>query len=75
MSPKYQLNQLDWQKIGKGALIAFIGALGTYAIGIAGEIDWGVWAPAAAALISILANALNRFLAGEKEKPQVIEQV
>lgn len=75
MSPKYSLNSLDWQKIGKGALIALIGTLGTYAIGIAGEIDWGVWGPAASALISIFANILNKWLMGEKEKPQVIEQV
>lgn len=66
MSPKYSLNTLDWKKIGKGAIFASVGALGTYALGVGADIDWGTWAPVATALLSVFANLLNKFLSNNQ---------
>lgn len=63
-SPKYQLNSLDWGKIGKGALVALGGAALTYATELIPNIDWGQYTPLVVMVSSILINLLRKLLAG-----------
>ncbi len=64
-----ELNKTDWKKIGKGALIALGGALGTYALTVLPTIDlatFGKYAPLAGAGISVLINLISKFLSKGK---------
>lgn len=66
-SPSLKLNNVDWQKIGKGALIAGVGAAAIYAIKALLGLDWGDWTPAAVALGGILTNLVRKFLADNEQ--------
>jgi hypothetical protein len=50
-----------WISIGKGAGLAAAGAAATYLIAYMSGLDWGPWAPAAAAVLSVAANAVRKF--------------
>lgn len=65
MSPKFTLNKEDLLKIGKGALIALVGALGAYLLTLVGALDLGVYTPFVAAGLSIVANAMVKFAQGK----------
>ena len=61
-SKKYQLNQQDLIKIGKGALIALAGVLLTYLSDMLPNIDFGQWTPLVVAFWSIVANIARKYL-------------
>lgn len=65
-SKKYKLNKQDLLKIGKGAVIALIGALLTYVASIAGNIDFGAYTPIVVAVLAIVVNAGRKFIASEE---------
>lgn len=54
-------NKETWLKIAKGAGLAAAGAAGTYLIAYLGGLDWGPWAPTAAAVLAVAANMLRKF--------------
>lgn len=63
-----KLSETDWKKIGKGAVLAMGGALGVYALSALPQIsieDFGIYAPVASAIISVLLNVLRKYFAGE----------
>lgn len=55
-SGKFELNAQDITKIGKGAVIALLGALLTYLAQVLPNIDFGAWTPLIAALAAVLVN-------------------
>ena len=62
-SKKFQLNKIDLQKIGTGALVAIGGALLTYLTQTVANIDFGDFTPVAVALSSILVNVARKYIA------------
>lgn len=66
VNKKYTLNKQDFQKIGKGALIAVGGALATYLVQMIGQVDFGEYTPVIVAVGSILINAITKYLSGDK---------
>lgn len=65
VSPKFSLNKNDLLKIGKGALIALAGALGTYLLTLTNVVDAGIYTPLLVAGLSIVANTLVKFASGK----------
>ena len=59
------LNSVDWKKIGKGAIIAVIGALLTYLTPIITGLDLGVYTPIVVAFWSVVTNAVKKWLSDE----------
>ena len=59
---RFSIDKLGWIKIGKGALVAVVGALLTYVLQTTGNLDFGVYTPAIVALMSILANTVRKWL-------------
>jgi hypothetical protein len=64
-SEKYKLNKTDLKKIGKGALIAGVGAIATYGLEIIPNVDFGEYTPVIVALISVIFNAILKYSAGK----------
>jgi hypothetical protein len=62
ISKQYNLIKQDLMKIGKGALIAGTGVACTYILENIGKINFGDWTPIAVGIISILTNALLKFV-------------
>lgn len=62
-SGRYQLSVEDLKKIGVGLLIAAGGAALTYLAEIIPNVDFGIYAPVAVAVASVLINAGRKFLA------------
>ena len=50
-----------WISIGKGAGLAATGAAATYILAYMSGLDWGPWAPTAAATFAVAANMLRKF--------------
>jgi hypothetical protein len=67
-SPAFKLNKEDLSKIGKGAVIAVLGALLTYGSDIVLNVDWGNKAAIVTAIWSILVNAGWKWIANNKKK-------
>ncbi len=63
-SKKYQLNELDYRKIGKGFLIAMAGALVLWIPQCVEMVDWGAGTLIAGAIASTLVNALKTIYPG-----------
>ena len=61
-SERFKLNTTDFKKIGKGALIAIIGALLTYGTDYVMKLETGKYVPLIVAVWSIVANACWKFL-------------
>lgn len=67
MSEKFSLNNIDWTKIGKGALIAVAWVLFTYFESeVFPVIDWGTYAPIAVAINGVLVNVITKRLSWPK---------
>jgi len=61
-----ELNKEDFLKIGKGALIAIIGALLTYLSQVVSGLDFGQWTPIVMAFWSIVTNAVKKWLSNNE---------
>lgn len=64
MSQKFSLNEVDWKKIGVGALVALGGALLTYSQEVFTTIDFGAYQGIAVAVNSVIVNVVRKYLAG-----------
>lgn len=62
-SPKYHLNKEDGKRIGKGALVALVGALLVYATDTIPQVDFGTLTPLVAAGFAVLANIVRVWIA------------
>lgn len=62
-SKRYRLDNIDWKKIGKGALIVVGGAVLTYSQEIIMEVDFGQFQALAMGVNSIIVNFLRKWLA------------
>ena len=65
-SPRGKLNAEDASKVFAGAVIAGIGAAAMHAIGYLSGIDFGPFAAEAAAVLSVMANLVRKWLGGPK---------
>jgi len=66
-SPAYKLNKADLKKIGKGAVIALLGAILTYGSDIILNIDFGNYAVLVTAIWSILVNVGWKWISNNKK--------
>jgi hypothetical protein len=66
-SPKGELNDTDWKKIGKGAGIAVAGALLTFAADALPGIDFGQYQMVIAPVLMVLINLGLKWYAGTKQ--------
>lgn len=66
-SPRFSMNREDLKKVGKGALIALLGALITYGTETIANIDFGEWTPLAVAVFSVLANIGRKYVADNSQ--------
>lgn len=64
MSQKRSLDELDYQKIFRGFLVAIAGAVLTYSQELIPTIDFGALTPLAVAINSTLVNALRKYVVG-----------
>lgn len=62
-SPRFSLNNMDWKKIGTGALIAIAGALLTYLTPIITGLDLGASTPIVVVMWSVIANIVRKWMA------------
>lgn len=65
MNKKYSLNKTDMKKIAVGAGVAIAGALLTYVMEVLPGIDFGDYTPVVVAVVSILVNAVRKWLEGK----------
>ena len=63
---RFTLGTGDLQKIGKGLLIALIGAALTYLSSVIGHYNFGTYTPVIVALWSTFANVVWKILDGQK---------
>ena len=67
MSTRFNLNVIDWKKIGKGALIAVAWVLFTYFESeVFPVIDRWTYAPIAVAINGVIVNIVTKLLSGPK---------
>ena len=62
MSARYQLNKVDLKKIGRGCLIALIGAILTYFTEVIPTIELGQYTPLVVVFWSIITNTVRKFI-------------
>jgi hypothetical protein len=56
------LTKEDWKKVGIGAGVAGIGAVVTYLVAWAGNIDFGTYTPLVAAISAVVVNLVRKFV-------------
>lgn len=61
-SKKYSLNKSDLLSVGRGLLIACIGAVLTYLTEQIPNIDFGAYTPIVVAAWGVIANIVRKFL-------------
>jgi len=62
ISERFRLVSQDFQKVGRGALIAGVGAAGTYLFEALPGVDFGEYTPLVVAVVSVLANLFRKWL-------------
>lgn len=65
MKTVYGLNKADLEAIGKGLLIALVGAAVTYGSSVVTKVDFGVYTPLVVAFWSVVANAIRKVADGQ----------
>jgi hypothetical protein len=68
-SKRFALNNADLKKIGKGAIIAVLGALLTYGTEYFAKVDYGIYGPAFAALWAVFVNVAWKYLKDNSSEP------
>ena len=64
---RFSFDEETMKKIGKGALIASVGALLTYIFQTLSNMDFGVYTPIIVAIMSILVNLVREWQKGTKK--------
>jgi hypothetical protein len=67
---RFSLNTADWLKVGKGALIASVGAGLTYLSANVMGADFGMYTPVVVAGWSIFVNLAKKFLEESAKEPE-----
>jgi hypothetical protein len=65
-STNFQLKTMDYSKVGKGAAIAFGGAMIPFISDFFNMIDWGGYDAIAGAVAATLINALRKWIMNNK---------
>ena len=65
VSYKYELDNVDWKKVGIGAGVAVAGAVITYVVELIPQINFGDLTPLVVAASSVIANMGRKFLTGK----------
>jgi hypothetical protein len=61
MSEFGKLSKEDWIKVGKGALVAGVGAAIIYVVDWTGTVDFGSYTVLASAISAVLVNVVRKF--------------
>lgn len=61
-SPKFKIDSVGMKKVGKGALIAGIGASLVFLVENVSSIDFGEYTPFIVAISAVLVNLARKFL-------------
>ena len=70
-SPRFSLNLLELRKVGKGLLIALIGAALTYLSAYMSGADFGMYTPLVVAVWSVVTNFVQKFVV-DSSQPDVL---
>jgi hypothetical protein len=70
-SPGFSLNLLELRKVGKGLLIALIGAALTYLSEYMSGADFGMYTPVIVAVWSVVTNFVQKFIV-DNSQPDVL---
>jgi hypothetical protein len=62
-SKRYSLDRADLQKLGTGFLVALVGAVATFLSDATTSIDFGMWSPFVAMAVSVIVNAIRKWIA------------
>jgi hypothetical protein len=68
MQQRFRFDKEEWEKTGRGALIAGGGAVITYLLEIVPNWDFGEATPVVVGIASIALNALWQYVKGEKSE-------
>ena len=73
-SKKYALDGADIRKLGTGFLIALVGAAATFLSDAATSIDFGMWAPFVSMAVSVVVNAIRKWIADNSQpSPETVQ--
>ncbi len=61
-SPRFSIDKIGMKKVGKGTLIAGIGAALVFLVENVGSIDFGEYSPFVVAIAAVLVNVARKFL-------------
>jgi len=68
-SRRFALDGADLRKLGTGLLIALVGAVATFLSEVATSLDFGLWSPFISMGISVLVNAIRKWIADNSLPP------
>lgn len=61
-SPKFKLGNYEWNKVYKGALIAFGGAVATFLEELIPGVNFGQWTAVIIPLNSVIINLIRQYV-------------
>jgi hypothetical protein len=62
-SRRFALDRADLRKLGTGFLVALVGATATFLSDAATSLDFGIWSPFLSMGVSVLVNAIRKWIA------------
>lgn len=66
-SKRYSLDRADVRKLGTGFLVALVGAVATFLSDAATSIDFGMWSPFISMAVSVVVNAIRKWIADNSQ--------
>jgi hypothetical protein len=66
-SKRFALDGVDFRKLGTGCLGALVGAVATFLSEAATSIDFGMWSPFVSTAISVVVNAIRKWIADNSQ--------
>lgn len=70
-SRRFALDGTDWRKLGSGLLVALVGAVATFLADVSTSLHFGMWSPFVAMGLSVVVNALRKWLSDNSSPPPV----
>lgn len=70
---RFKLTKVDLTKVGKGVLVAAVGAILTYLTQWASDMDFGAYTPVIVAGLSIVTNIVRKWSAPSVKQTDKIE--
>lgn len=73
-SKRYSLDGADLRKLGTGFLVALVGAVATFLSDAATSIDFGMWSPFISMAVSVVVNAIRKWVADNSQpSPETVQ--